>query len=170
MSPFGAREQESRIAKSSRVQFDFEPRWNFGLRFSWPVYDTRPINRESIRTWRRQILNRDFARDARRIACPIAHCGFAGEDRAFFSGRASYDGDKEKGREKDCAENCIARLASFHLSGIVRAPNIARIRIICRECMSHNGGIVLVFFRTGTIEMHEQENACCPSPASRRAA
>ena len=155
MSPFGAREQESRIAKSSRVQFDFEPRWNFGLRFSWPVYDTRPINRESIRTWRRQILNRDFARDARRIACPIAHCGFAGKERAFFSGRASYDGDKEKGREKDYAENCIARLASFHLSGIVRAPNIARIRIICRECMSHNGGIVLEFFRTGTIEMHE---------------
>ena len=39
-------EQESRIAKSSRVQFDFEPRWNFGLRVSWPVYDTRSINRE----------------------------------------------------------------------------------------------------------------------------
>ncbi len=129
-------EQESRIAKSSRVQFDFEPRWNFGLRFSWPVYDTRPINREDIRTWRRQILLRDLARDARRIACPITHCGFAGEERAFFSGRASYDGEKEKGREKGYAENCIARLASFHLSGIVRALNIARIRIICRDCMS----------------------------------
>ena len=80
-------EQESRIAKSSRVQFDFEPRRNFGLRVSWPVYNTRPINCESIRTWWRQILNRDFARDARRIACPIAHRGFAGEERAFFSGR-----------------------------------------------------------------------------------
>jgi hypothetical protein len=125
------------------------------LRFSWPGYDTRPINRESIRTWRRQILNRDLAREARRIACPITHCGFAGQERAFFSGRTSYDGDKEKGREKDYAENCIARLASFHLSGIVRTPNIARIRIICRECISHNGGIVLEFFRTGTIEMHE---------------
>jgi hypothetical protein len=63
------------------------------LRVSWPVHDTRPINRESIRAWRRQILNRDPARDARRIACPIAHRGFAGEERAFFSGRASYDGD-----------------------------------------------------------------------------
>src|SRR6266446_2572722 len=146
-------EQESRIAKSSRVQFDFEPRWNFGLRFSWPVYDTRPINREDIRTCRRQILNRDLARDARRIACPITHCGFAGEERALFSGRASYDGDKENGREKDYAENCIARLASFHLSGIVRAPNIARIRIVCRESMSYNGALALVFFNTGTIEM-----------------
>ena len=43
-------EQESRIAKSSRAQFDFEPRWYLGLRFSWPVYDTRPINHESIQT------------------------------------------------------------------------------------------------------------------------
>jgi hypothetical protein len=140
------------------------------LRFSWPVYDTRPINREDIRTWRRQILNRDLARDARGVACPIAHRGFASEDRTFFGGRACHDRDEKNGREKDYAENCIARLASFHLSGIVRALNIARIRIICRECMSHNGGIVLVFFRTGTIETHEQENACCPSPASRRAA
>src|SRR6266487_4387399 len=145
-------EQESRIAKSSRVQFDFEPRWDFELRFSWPVYDTRPINREDIRTWRRQILNRDLARDAGRIACPITHCGFACEERAFFSGRASYDGDEKKGREKDYAENCTARLASLHLRGIVRAPNIARIRIVYRESMSRNGATTLVFFKTGTIE------------------
>src|SRR5438093_822268 len=117
-------EQESRIAKSSRVQFDFEPRWNFELRFSWLVYDTRPINREDIRTWRRQILNRDLARDTRRIACPITHCGFAGEERAFFGGRASYDGEEENGREKDCAENCIARLPGVHLRGIDRDLDI----------------------------------------------
>src|SRR5882757_1048673 len=140
-------EQESRIAKSSRVQFDFEPWWNFELRFSWPGYDTRPINRESIRTWHRQILNCDFACDARRIACPIAHRGFASEERAFFSGRPSYNGDKEKRREKDYAGNCIARLASFHLNGIVRTPNIGWIRIICRESMVHNGGMALVFFQ-----------------------
>jgi hypothetical protein len=131
-------EQESRIAKSSGVQFDFESRRNFGLRVSWSVYNVRPINRESIRAWWRQILDRDFARDAGRIACPIAHCGFAGKNRAFFSGRASYDGEKEKRREKDCAQNWIAQSTSFHLSGIVRASNIARIRIICRECMSHS--------------------------------
>ena len=36
---------------------------------------------------------------------------------------------------------------------IVRTANIAWIRIICRESMSHNDGIALVFFKTGTIEM-----------------
>jgi hypothetical protein len=107
-------EEESRIAKSRGVQFDFEPRRNFGLRVSWPVYNVRPINCESIRTRWRQILDHDFAPDARRIACPIAHRGCAGEDRAVFSGRAGYDGDDENGREKDCAQNLIARSTSFH--------------------------------------------------------
>ena len=37
------------------------------------------------------------------------------------------------------------------------------------ESMSHSGAIPLVFFKTATIETHEQENACCSSPASRRA-
>src|SRR5436190_14058330 len=46
-------EQESRVAKSSRVQFDLEPRWNFWLHVSWPLHNVRPINRENIRTWRR---------------------------------------------------------------------------------------------------------------------
>ena len=41
--------------------------------------DTPQIGRENVRTWRRQILHRDFARHARRIACPIAHCSFARE-------------------------------------------------------------------------------------------
>src|SRR4029077_1323957 len=99
--------QESRIAKTTGVQFDFEPRRNFGLRVSWPVYNVRPINCESIRTRWRQILDRDFAHNARRIPCPIAHCGFAGEDRAFFSGLAGYNGDDENGRETDCAQNWI---------------------------------------------------------------
>src|SRR4029077_10610273 len=54
-------EQEPRIAKSSGVQFDFESRRNLGLIINWPVYDTRPINRESIRAWWRQILDRDIA-------------------------------------------------------------------------------------------------------------
>src|SRR2546423_7349593 len=63
-------EQESRIAKSRGVQFDFEPRRNFGLRVSWPVYDARPINCESIRTRWRQILDCDFASHSRRIAFP----------------------------------------------------------------------------------------------------
>jgi len=146
-------EQESRVAKTTGVQFDFEPRRNFGLRVSWPVDNARPINCESIRARRRQILHRNFARDARCIACPIAHRGFAGEDRAFFCGRGDYDCDDENSREKDWAQNRIARLADFHVSGIVPVPNIARIQIICRESMSHNGALALVFFKTGTIEM-----------------
>src|SRR5262245_750064 len=81
-------QQESRIAKSAGVQFDFEARRNFGLHTGWPIHNVRPINCESIRAWRRQILNRDFAHHARRIACLIAHCSFAGEDRTFFSGRS----------------------------------------------------------------------------------
>ncbi len=141
-------EQESRIAKTSGVQFDFEPRRNFGLRVSWPVNNVRPINCESIRARWRQILDRDFARDARRIARPIAHRCFAGEDRAFFSGRAGYNGDDENSREKDCAQNWIAQSTSFHLSEIVRAPNIARLRVVCRGSTSHNGPIALVFFGT----------------------
>src|SRR4029434_6365486 len=96
------------------VQFDSESWRNFGLRVSWPVYNMRPINGQSIRTWRRQILDRDFARDARRIPRPIAHRGFAGEDRALFSGRADYDAEEENGRAKNCAQNSIARLKSFH--------------------------------------------------------
>jgi hypothetical protein len=114
---------------------------------SRPVYNVRPINCESVRTRRRQILDRDFTHDARRIARPIAHRLFAGKDCALFGGRAGHDGEEENGREKDCLENCIARLASFHLTGIVRAPNIARIRIICRESMSHNNVMALVFFQ-----------------------
>jgi hypothetical protein len=125
-------EQESRIAKSAGVQFDFESRRNFGLHTGWPIHNVRPINCESIRAWRRQILNHDFAHDAGRIARPIAHCSFAGEDRAFFRGRTVYDSERENRREKDNTKNYITRLASFHVSGIVRAPNIARIRIICR--------------------------------------
>src|SRR6478609_4996058 len=74
-------EKESRIAKTSGVQFDFESRRNFGLRVRWPGHNARPINCESIRTWWRQILDRDFAHDARRIARPIAHRLFAGQDR-----------------------------------------------------------------------------------------
>jgi hypothetical protein len=113
-------EQESRIAKTSGVQFDFESRRNFGLRVSWPVYNARPINCESIRTRWRQILHRDFAHDARRIACPIAHCGFAGEDRAFFCGRGDYDGDDENSRVEEKRLRAlffgIAQSTSFHLS------------------------------------------------------
>jgi hypothetical protein len=108
-------EQESRIAKTSGVQFNFESRWNFGLCVSWPLQNARAINRESIRARWRQILHRDFAHDARRIACPIAHCGFAGEDRVFFSRRGDYDDDDENSREKDCAQNWIAQSRSFHL-------------------------------------------------------
>src|SRR5258708_37632966 len=48
-------EQESRIAKTTGVQFDFESRRNFGMRVSWPVYNVRPINCENIRTRWRQI-------------------------------------------------------------------------------------------------------------------
>ena len=48
-------------------------------------------------------------------------------------------------------KQAAVRLASFHLSGIVRAPNIARIRSFAAN-VSHNGAIALVFFKTGTIE------------------
>jgi hypothetical protein len=101
------------IAKPNGVQFDFESQRNFELRVSWPVYNVRPINCESIRTRRRQILERDFAHDARRISRPIAHRLFAGKERAF-SDRAGYDGEEENGREKDYARDRIAPLASFH--------------------------------------------------------
>ena len=56
---------------------------------SRPVYNVRPINCESVRTRRRQILDRDFTHDARRIARPISHRGFAGEDHALFCGRTN---------------------------------------------------------------------------------
>jgi hypothetical protein len=85
------------------------------------------------------------------VQSPIA--SLPARSAPFSAAAPVMDGEEENGREKDCSENCIARLASFHLSGIVRAPNIARIRIICRENMSHNGGTALVFFKTGTIEM-----------------
>ena len=38
----------------------------------------------------------------------------------FSAAAASYNDDDENSREKDCAQNWIARLASFHFSGIVR--------------------------------------------------
>src|SRR6185436_8068608 len=107
-------EKESWIAKSSREQFDFEPRRNFGLRVRWPVYNARAINCESIRAGWRQILHPDFARDARRIARPITHRGFAGEDRAFFCRLGDYVGDDENTCKKDNAENWIAQSTSFH--------------------------------------------------------
>ena len=69
------------------------------------IHNVRSINCESIRTRRRQILHRDFPRDARRIACPIAHCGFAGEDRVFFCGRGDYDRDEESSRDPGVEEN-----------------------------------------------------------------
>src|SRR5262249_38774790 len=82
-------EEEPRITKSSGVQFDFEPWRNFGFRVSWTVYNARPINCKSIRTRWRQILRRDFARDAGRIARPIRHRRFDGEN-GVFGGRGSY--------------------------------------------------------------------------------
>src|SRR6516225_905901 len=72
-------EEESRVAKATGIQFDFEPWRNFGLRVSWPVDNAGSINCQSIRAWWRQILNRDFAHDAGRIARPIAHRLFTGK-------------------------------------------------------------------------------------------
>src|SRR5436190_4470933 len=141
-------EQESRIAKPGSVQFDFESRRNFGLCVSWPIYDVRLINCESIRARWRKILICDFAHNSRRIARPIAHRCFAGEDRAFFSCRVTDNGGNENSREKDCAQTWIAQSTSFHFSEIVRAPNIARLRVVCRASTSHNGPIALVFFGT----------------------
>src|SRR4030095_13207779 len=97
--------QESRIAKSSRVQFNFESGRSFGLRVRWTGHNPRPINCASIRTRWRQILDCDFARDAGRIARPIAHRLFAGEDRALFCGPGDCVGDDENAREKDYAQN-----------------------------------------------------------------
>src|SRR5215475_11893962 len=37
-------EKESRVAKATRVQVDFKPWRNFGLRIIWPVYNVRPIH------------------------------------------------------------------------------------------------------------------------------
>jgi hypothetical protein len=122
-------EQESRIAKSSSVQFDFEPRRNFGLRVSWPVYNVRPINCESIRTRWRQILHRDFAHDSRRIACPIAHCGFAGEDRVFFSGGGDCDGDDENRCDPGVEEN-TSNSAIPHC--FLESPLVCRLRGLLR--------------------------------------
>src|SRR5262245_59086711 len=82
------REQETRIAKSARIQFDFKSGWNFGSCVSRPTHNSGSIDCESIGAWWRQILLRDFAHDAGRIGCPIAHCSFAGEECALFSGRA----------------------------------------------------------------------------------
>jgi hypothetical protein len=93
-------------------------------------------------------LDRDFAHDARRIARPIAHCGFAGKDRAFFCGLGDYVGNDENSRKKDNAGNWIAQSTSLHPSEIVRAPSIARIRIIYRKSMSYKRAIALVFFKT----------------------
>jgi len=145
-------EQESRVAKSTGVQFNFEPRWNLEFRVRWPCHDVRPIDCESIRTRRRQVLHRDLARDARCITCPIAHCSLAGEDRAFFSGGGDYDSNDENGCKKDCARNWIAQSTGSHLKGIVRPPNIARLRFARRESVFHNRAVALVFFKTGTIE------------------
>jgi len=55
MSPFGALSRN----RGSRNPVAYNSILNPGgtlVRFSWPVYDTRPINREDIRTWHRQIL------------------------------------------------------------------------------------------------------------------
>jgi hypothetical protein len=106
--------EKSRIAKSSSVQFDFEPRWNFGLRTGWPVNHTRPINCESIRTWRRQILYRDFARDTGRIARPIAHCGFAGEERTTRLGGVNRTSEMETGRNNRDTEPNTSAWAMCH--------------------------------------------------------
>src|SRR5205823_11039934 len=38
-------------------------------------------------------------------ACPVAHRCFTGEDRAFFSGCAGYDGDDENSCEENRGEN-----------------------------------------------------------------
>jgi len=97
------------------------------LRVSWPVYNARPINCERIRSRWRQILHRNFAHDARRIACPITHRGFAGEDRAFFCGRGNYDGDDENRRDdRDVDENAI-NSSKCHCFGIAFHGRFARL-------------------------------------------
>src|SRR5262249_46182919 len=109
-------EQEPWVAKSAGIQFGLEPRRNFGSRVAWAVYDTRPINCQSIRPRLRQILNRNFARDTRRIACPVAHGGFAREELAVFGGRSSSKGDDGNGREHNRAGNRMSRSALSHCS------------------------------------------------------
>src|SRR5262249_49159571 len=96
-------EQEPWVAKSAGIQFGLEPRRNFGSRVAWAVYDTRPINCESIRPRLRQILNRNFAPDPRRIACPVAYGGFAREEFPVFSGRDSQTGDDANTGEENRA-------------------------------------------------------------------
>src|SRR5262245_10143633 len=97
---------------------------------SCPIYNARPINRESIRTRRGQILHRDFARDARRIARPIAHRGFAGEKRPFLGGRGS-NGICDI--ETDCgdrdAEAQMNELALYHAFGIASRTRCAWIGV-----------------------------------------
>src|SRR5262249_18362963 len=77
-----------------------------------------------------------------------------------------------------------AHAASVYVSAACREPGIAgletHLETCCRQgcrqlqasslCSSETCSAALVFFNTATIKTHEEENACCPSPASRRAA
>jgi hypothetical protein len=76
---------------------------------------------------------------------------------------------------KTVAKKIARKIGSLDWRAFISVESFGR-QISCgfessaAESMSHNGAIVLVFFKTGPIETHEQENACCPSPASGRAA
>src|SRR5919108_373812 len=88
-----------------------------------PRNDPRQINCESIRAWRRQVLDHNLAPDTRRITCPIAHCGFASEERVVFRGRATNTCDIESDRDGRDVKAKTNESALYHFLGIAsRAP------------------------------------------------
>ena len=134
------RSVESRIAKTTGVQFNFESGRNFGLRVNRPRHNARSIDRESIRTRRRQIPDRDFAYDSGCIARPIAHRLFAGEDHAGFGAPATNISDIEtdrddaqvKGNARGSAYHCLLKIAFLGtyawISGNTRVVLLGNVR------------------------------------------
>src|ERR1043166_1994950 len=100
-------EEESRITKTTGIQFDFEPGRNLELDVGWPGDEVGPVNNQRIRTWWRQILHCDFTCDTGRVASPIVHRGFARENYGFFSGGCEYDRFGKNRPENNRAVNWI---------------------------------------------------------------
>jgi hypothetical protein len=99
------------------------------LRVGRPIYNVRPINCESIRAWWRQILNRDFAHNARRIARPIAHGSFAGENGRSCGGPENNTCHMKTDSDDRDLEADTKELAMYHAFGIASRRRCAWIGV-----------------------------------------
>src|SRR5207248_9410251 len=86
----GCSEKEARIAETIGIKVDLETRRYLKPGVCGTSRDTRQINCQAISARRRQIMNRNFAPDTRRIFCPIANGGLARQHCAAFGDSTNF--------------------------------------------------------------------------------